>query len=157
MAKAPTKPPAAPRSERSTARAGKRAPLPRYSENDERQLAATIGAVARQARKRAGYTQADMAEAMGTHTEVYGRIERGLLVPRVAKLLHVCRILGIGPQELMGFTPLGPAQSIPEASTLPPGVNDTPEKRLLLRRLACLDRPRVKALARLATLLLPGK
>jgi transcriptional regulator with XRE-family HTH domain len=120
-------------------------------------LAATIGAVAKQARQRAGYTQADIAEAMGTHTEVYGRIERGLLVPRVAKLLHLCRILGIGPQELVGFSPLEPSQSVPEASALPLGVNDTPEKRLLLRRLARLDRPRVKALSRLATLLLQGK
>jgi transcriptional regulator with XRE-family HTH domain len=113
--------------------------------------------VAKQTRKRGGYTQADIAEAMGTHTEVYGRIERGQLVPRVAKLLHLCRILGIGPGELMGLSPLEPSQSAPKASTLPPGVNDTPEKRLFLRRLARLDRPRVKALLRLATLLLPGK
>jgi len=36
-------------------------------------------------------------------------------------------------------------------------LNDTPEKRRLLRRLACLDSPQVKALSRLVALLLPGR
>jgi len=40
---------------------------------------------------------------------------------------------------------------------LPPGVNDTPEKRRLLRRLAYLDSPQVKTLSRLVGLLLPEK
>ena len=57
--------------------------------------------------------------------------------------------------ELMGFSPVAPPQEAPGAR-LPPGVNDTAEKRRLLRRLAHLDRPQVKLLSRLVAYLLPG-
>jgi transcriptional regulator with XRE-family HTH domain len=120
-------------------------------------LAATIGAAAKQARTRAGYTQADVAEAIGTHPEVYGRIERGVMMPSVPTLMRLCLVLGSGPHELMGFSPVDPSHSAPGASAVSPGLNDTPEKRLLLRRLARLDRPRIKVLSRLVALLLPGQ
>jgi len=77
-------------------------------------------------------------------------------MPSVPTLLRLCLTLGSGPHELMGFSELELSQRVPGASTVPPGVNDTPEKRRLLRRLARLDSPRIKALARLAALLLPG-
>jgi transcriptional regulator with XRE-family HTH domain len=113
--------------------------------------------VAKQARTRAGLTQADVAAALGTHPEVYGRIERGEVMPSVPTLMRMCLTLGCGPHELMGFAEVDPGQSLPRATTVPPGLNDTPEKRRLLRRLARLDSPRIKALARLAALLLPGR
>ena len=50
-----------------------------------------------------------------------------------------------------------PGQSAPGVNTVPPGLSDTPEKRRLLRRLARLDSPKIKALARLVALLLPGR
>jgi transcriptional regulator with XRE-family HTH domain len=102
-------------------------------------------------------TQAEVAESIATHPEVYGRIERGGMMPSVPTLLRLCLILGCGPHELMGFSELEPAQSVPGASMVPPGLKDTPEKRRLLHRLARLDRPRIRALARLAALLLPGQ
>jgi hypothetical protein len=55
----------------------------------------------------------------------------------------------------MGFSKLEPLQNAPGASTVPPGLNDTPEKRRLLRRRARLDSPKIKALARLVALLQP--
>jgi hypothetical protein len=57
----------------------------------------------------------------------------------------------------MGFAEVELGQSAPGVNTVPPGMNDTPEKRRLLRRLARLDSPRIKALARLVVLLLPGR
>jgi hypothetical protein len=71
MAKAPAKSPAAARSRCPTARGRKRPALPRHIEIRQRGLAATIGTVAKHARTRAGLTQADVAEALGTHPEVY--------------------------------------------------------------------------------------
>ena len=78
-------------------------------------------------------------------------------MPSVPTLMRMCLTLGCGPHELMGFSPIEPPQNVPGASMLPPGLNDTPEKRRLLRRLACLDSPQVKAPSRLVALLLPGR
>ena len=72
MPKAPAKIAPAPRAGRATARGRKRPALPRHIEIRQRGLAATIGAAAKQARTRAGLTQADVAAAVGTHPEVYG-------------------------------------------------------------------------------------
>jgi transcriptional regulator with XRE-family HTH domain len=156
MPRAPEKPPAAARSRRPTERNRKPSPLPRHIEIRQRRLPATLGAALKQARKRAGMTQAEAAEGIGIASEVYGRMERGGVLPSVPTLLRLCLILGSGPHELMGFAEMEPGQSAPGASTVPPGINDTPEKRRLLRRLARLDAPRIKALSRLIALLLPG-
>jgi len=102
-------------------------------------------------------TQAEVAEGIGNAPEVYGRMERGGLLPSVQTLLRLCLILGMGPHELMGFAEVEAKQSAPGATTVPPGLSDTPEKRRLLRRLARLDSPRIKALARWVALLLPGR
>jgi transcriptional regulator with XRE-family HTH domain len=97
------------------------------------------------------------AAALCTHSEVYGRMERGEVMPSVPTLMRLCLTLGCGPDELMGFSPVEPPQNSPGASMLPPGVNDTPEKRRLLRRLAHLESPQVKTLSRLVAFLLPGR
>jgi transcriptional regulator with XRE-family HTH domain len=157
MAKAPAKTPAAARSGRPMARGRKRPALPRHIEIRQRGLAATIGTVAKQARTRAGLTQADVAAALGTHPEVYGRMERGEVMPSVPTLMRMCLTLGCGPDELMGFSPMEPPQNSPGASMLPPGVNDTPEKRRLLRGLVHLESPQVKTLSRLVAFLLPAR
>jgi transcriptional regulator with XRE-family HTH domain len=102
-------------------------------------------------------TQAEVAEGIGNAPEVYGRMERGGVMPSVPTLLRLCLILGSGPHELMGFSEVELGQSAPGASPVPPGLDDTPEKRRLLRRLARLDRPRLKALSRLVALLLLGQ
>ncbi|MDY7225734.1 helix-turn-helix transcriptional regulator [Hyalangium rubrum] len=109
----------------------------------------------KQARKRAGMTQAEAAEGIGIASEVYGRMERGGVLPSVPTLLRMCLILGSGPDELMGFAEVELGKSVPGVNTVPPGLMDTPEKRRLLRRLARLDSLRIKALARLVALLLP--
>jgi hypothetical protein len=71
--------------------------------------------------------------------------------------MRLCLILGSGPHELMGFAEVEPGQSAPRVNTVPQGLKDTTEKRRLLRCLAHLDTPRIKALEPLVTLLLPGR
>jgi transcriptional regulator with XRE-family HTH domain len=78
--------------------------VPRHFEIRQRQLKATLSAALKQARKRAGMTQVEVAEAIGTHPEVYGRMERGAVMPSVPTLLRLCLTLGSGPHELMGFS-----------------------------------------------------
>ncbi len=102
-------------------------------------------------------TQAEAAEGIGIAPEVYGRMERGGVLPSVPTLLRLCLILGSGPDELMGFAEVDPGQSVPRANSVPLGLSDTPEKRRLLHRLARLDSPRIKALSRLLALLLPRR
>jgi hypothetical protein len=50
-----------------------------------------------------------------------------------------------------------PQEDGPRASTVPPGLNDTPEKRRLLRLLTRLDRSKLTLLSRLVGFLLPDK
>ncbi|MFL5345994.1 MAG: protein kinase domain-containing protein [Hyalangium sp.] len=61
-----SKTPAAARSRSPTARRRKRPPLPRHIQSRESRLPATIGQGARLARARAGLTQAEVAEALGS-------------------------------------------------------------------------------------------
>ncbi|HEX8703145.1 MAG TPA: helix-turn-helix transcriptional regulator [Myxococcaceae bacterium] len=155
MPRAPANTPAVARSRRSTERNRTPPPLPRHILIRQHRLPATLSAALKQARKRAGMTQSEAAEGIGIAPEVYGRMERGGMLPSVPTLLRLCLILGSGPHELMGFAEMEPEQRAPGTNTVPPGLNDTPEKRRLLRRLARLDSPRIKALARLVALLLP--
>jgi transcriptional regulator with XRE-family HTH domain len=156
MPRAPAKLPSIGRSRRSTERNRKTFPLPRHIAIRQRRLPATLSAALKQARKRAGMTQAEAAEGISIAPEVYGRMERGGMLPSVPTLLRLCLILGSAPNELMGFAEVAPGQSAPGALPVPPGLHNTPEKRRLLRRLVRLDSPKIKALARLVALLQPG-
>ncbi|MBN1209174.1 MAG: helix-turn-helix transcriptional regulator [Myxococcaceae bacterium] len=157
MTKAPAKAPAAARSGRPTARGRKRPALPRHIEIRQRGLAATIGAVAKQARTHAGLTQQDVAEGVGIVPEVYGRIERGVLLPSVPTLFRLCVTLRTGPHELMGFAPLrGLPGRAPWAREVPPALAETPEMRRLLRLLGRLTRLQLKLMGRVAASLVHG-
>ena len=70
MPRAPAKPPAAARSRRPTERNRKPSPLPRCIEIRQRRLPVTLSAALKQARKRAGMTQAEAAEGIGIAPEV---------------------------------------------------------------------------------------
>jgi transcriptional regulator with XRE-family HTH domain len=79
----------------------------------QHRLPATLSAALKQARKRAGMTQAEVAEGIGNAPEVYGRMERGAVLPSVPTLLRLCLVLGSGPDELMGFAEVPPGQRAP--------------------------------------------
>ncbi|MBN1210301.1 MAG: helix-turn-helix transcriptional regulator [Myxococcaceae bacterium] len=122
--------------------------LPRDAQRREHQLAATLGRSVRAARMRAGLTQADLAASIGTATEVYGRLERGKMLPSVPTLFRLCVALRSGPHELMGFAPVSSLPDIAQ-SEVPPGLADTPEMRRLLRLLARLQGLQLKLILRL--------
>lgn len=86
------------------------------------------------ARMRLELTQEDVARAVGFVPTVYGRIERGDMLPSTPKLRALCVLLGISTDSLLPPPPqdVTPAQREPPAP--PPG--DPPE----LRRLALLVR-----------------
>jgi transcriptional regulator with XRE-family HTH domain len=61
----------------------------------------TLGRNIRQARYRLGLTQEQMAERIDMAPEVYGRMERGHLVPRLERFVAICRVLGESPDHLI--------------------------------------------------------
>lgn len=85
------------------------------------------------ARMRLELTQEQVAKAVGFVPTVYGRIERGDMVPSTPKLRALCILLGISADVLLGVGP----QEDPSAHEPPaPLPGDSPE----LRRLATLIR-----------------
>ncbi|MFP2934834.1 helix-turn-helix transcriptional regulator, partial [Pyxidicoccus sp. 3LG] len=77
----------------------------------DKKLATTIGAAARAARTRLELTQADVAERIDVATEVYGRLERGGMLPSVQTLLKLCHELHVSADELLGLASHGAAAS----------------------------------------------
>lgn len=62
---------------------------------------ATIGNKLFSFRKRAGMTQAEVAEAAGISDRTYADIERGAVNMRVETLLRICTVLKITPNEIL--------------------------------------------------------
>ena len=127
-------------------RAGRRKEpeLPPAALKKEKKLPRTVGEAARLARMRAGLTQSDVARQIGVATEVYGRMERGKMLPSVPTLLRLCLVLRSGPDELMGMAPNGAGDESRWANEVPSGLDDTPEMRRVLRSLRRLNRPQLK-------------
>jgi transcriptional regulator with XRE-family HTH domain len=118
----------------------------------DKKLATTIGASARVARGRMELTQADVAERIDVATEVYGRLERGGMLPSVQTLLKLCHELHVSADELLGLSAQNggtPAR----ASEAPPPTPERPEVRRLLRSVRQLDPAQVKLLGLVANAL----
>ncbi len=128
----------------------------------ERRLASVLGATARSARMRAGLTQADVAERVGIATEVYGRLERGRMLPSVPTLWRLCSVLRTSSDEFLGLTN-APAAPLPgEPLTSFPGEepsdgDERPEMRRLMRTLRKLGRPELKLMNLVAGAIHPPK
>ncbi|AGC45580.1 DNA-binding protein [Myxococcus stipitatus DSM 14675] len=69
------------------------------------ELAITIGSRARAAREKLGLTRAEVAERVGLDEPVYGRLERGKMLPKAVILHRLSEALGLSPQDLMGLAP----------------------------------------------------
>ncbi|PTL75184.1 helix-turn-helix domain-containing protein [Vitiosangium sp. GDMCC 1.1324] len=97
-------------------------------------LTIQIGRAAREARQRLGLTQEDVAERVRITAEVYGRIERGDMLPATPTLKRICGVLGISADSLIGLTG-------PEAPQTRPSPEEalTPDVRRLLRVVRTLD------------------
>jgi transcriptional regulator with XRE-family HTH domain len=116
----------------------------------KKNLAAHLGATLRETRKDAELTQADVAEMIGVVTEVYGRMERGHLLPSLPTLLKVCRALRLDANTLLGFdSEKAPLWLVEESSR-----EEVPEMRRLLRALHRMDAGQLAVMSGTATALL---
>jgi transcriptional regulator with XRE-family HTH domain len=122
--------------------------LPRDAKRQGQRLGATLGRALRAARMRAGLTQAEIAASVGIAPEVFGRMERGKMLPSVPTLFRLCVALRSGPHELMGFAPVA---SLPQAAQLdvPPKLAHAPEMRRLLHLLGRLQGLQLRLILRL--------
>ncbi|MCP3137149.1 helix-turn-helix domain-containing protein [Pyxidicoccus xibeiensis] len=109
------------------------------------ELASMLGAASRAARVRMGLTQADVAERIGMASEVYGRLERGHMLPSVQNLRRLCVVLNVPPHALLGLgeelAAPAPAKDKAVAKTR---EDDTPEMRRLMRNLRKLSPVQLK-------------
>jgi len=75
-----------------------------------------LGVNIRHARLRRGLTQEQAAEQIGISHEVYGRLERGGIFPRVVRLQLICEKLGVSADQLLELSPVQgplPTEAIP--------------------------------------------
>jgi transcriptional regulator with XRE-family HTH domain len=109
-------------------------------------LAKSLGEVARVARERLGLTQAQVARQADLVPNVYGRIERGHMMPAVPTLRRLAVVLGLSADALLALTPTEVAPSV-DAPT--PEGNLSPELRQTVRMLRGWPPGRVKLLNRI--------
>ena len=114
-------------------------------------LAANVGEIAREARVRAGLTQADVAERVGLATEVYGRLERGRMLPSVPSLRRLCIALRTPSDTFLGLNTGEVATWAAESS--PQEYEEVPELRRLMRNLRKLDASQLKLISLVAAAL----
>ncbi|HSP80196.1 MAG TPA: helix-turn-helix transcriptional regulator [Myxococcaceae bacterium] len=116
----------------------------------EEELQTNLGQVARAARERLGLTQAQVAKQVDLVPGVYGRIERGDMLPSVPSLRRICLALGLSADALLGL-----ASS--EVSTTMEGVPAEAETRPELLRIVLLLRTwsasRLKVLSKVLNIL----
>ena len=124
---------------------------PRRSKREARlKLSKSLGDAAREARLKAGLTQADVAERIGVATEVYGRLERGLLMPSVPTLRRICLALHMSADAMLALSsPHPPVWEEPP----PPAEQEQPAMRRLLRNVRKLNSMQIRALSLMASTL----
>ncbi|QRK05262.1 helix-turn-helix transcriptional regulator [Archangium violaceum] len=78
-----------------------------------------LGKTARAARLRLGLTQAQVAQRLDMAVGVYGRIERGGMMPSIPTVLRLCRVLKLDANALLGFSsPTPPPWFAPQRPTV---------------------------------------
>jgi transcriptional regulator with XRE-family HTH domain len=108
-------------------------------------LMKSLGQETRAARERLGFTQAQVAEQLDLIPAVYGRIERGQLLPSVITLRRLALVLGLSTDTLLALTP---ADVAPSVEAPPPEGTPSPELRQTLRMLRAWSPGKVKMLNR---------
>jgi transcriptional regulator with XRE-family HTH domain len=112
----------------------------------DEKLQRTLGEMARAARLRLGLTQEEVANRVGLAQSVYGRIERGKMMPSVPTLRKLCLVLDISSEVLLSLGHLDGEGAAPDAASTPELgehpelsrivhlLHDWPPKRLALLR-----------------------
>jgi transcriptional regulator with XRE-family HTH domain len=112
-------------------------------------LAKHLGGIAREARLLAKLTQADVAERVGISTEVYGRIERGGMLPSVPTLLKLCFALGADANVLLGVR--SGLSLLSESGITHEKEEETLQLRQVLRNLRRLTPTQLKCIGHVAS------
>jgi transcriptional regulator with XRE-family HTH domain len=93
-------------------------------------LSRHLGTTAREARLRLGLTQQEVAEQGELVTEVYGRLERGHMLPSLPTLMRLCLVLRVDANTLLGFSTSEPPSWLEQP---PSPSHEPPVVRRLLR------------------------
>jgi transcriptional regulator with XRE-family HTH domain len=93
-----------------------------------------------------------VAERVGLATEVYGRLERGGMLPSVPTLKKLCEILRIPSDVLLGLTPA--QENFWTKEPAPRPVEEPGEIRRLVRTVKRLEPAEFRLLSLMATGLL---
>ncbi|WP_224245692.1 helix-turn-helix domain-containing protein [Hyalangium gracile] len=117
------------------------------------ELARKIGEAAREARQRAGLTQAEVASLVEITSMVYSRMERGKVMPSVPTLRRLCTVLHISADALLGLTGTGAADE-PTSSSRGKQEESPPGLRRLLTLVLRMDETQLQALTGMAGALL---
>ncbi|WNG19330.1 helix-turn-helix domain-containing protein [Cystobacter fuscus] len=113
-------------------------------------LMKSLGDVARTARERLQMNQAAIAKNAGISPAVYGRIERGHMMPAVPTLRKIAVALSISADVLLGISPKEVAKKMEDP---PPEGDLSPELRRLVRTLKTWPDAKIKLLSGFAKLL----
>lgn len=81
----------------------------------DEKLQRLLGEAARAARLRLGLTQAEVAKKVRLKSGVYGRVERGMMMPSVPTLRRMCETLGISSDVLLPLVPRAQEGRAPHA------------------------------------------
>jgi transcriptional regulator with XRE-family HTH domain len=116
--------------------------------DDLNKLKRHLGAALLVARERAGLTQAEVSSQVGVVPAVYGRIERGGMMPSVPTFYRICVALGLSANTVLG---LGSEPLLIASPTSPPPDEDAPELRRLARLLPALSPEALRCMSAIAT------
>jgi transcriptional regulator with XRE-family HTH domain len=110
--------------------------------DDIEKLKRMLGGALLAARERSGLTQFEVASRVGMAAAVYGRLERGQMLPSLPTLYRLCMTLSVSSDLLLGLDAAERAALSTQAR---------PEEPPELRRLARLARPLSPAALRTLT------
>jgi transcriptional regulator with XRE-family HTH domain len=116
----------------------------------DEQLQQHLGQVARVARERLGLTQAELAEKLHLVPEVYGRIERGSLIPSILTVWRLSIALGVSSDVLLGVLPFQGEATL--GSAFPEG-SPSQELRRIVHRLRTWPPERLRVLDKMLSVL----
>jgi transcriptional regulator with XRE-family HTH domain len=106
---------------------------------DSETIQKSLGRLARVARDRKGLTQLEVAELLGISSNLYGSIERGMMMPALMTLRRLAVALDLSADQLLGLSPQ--EELSPELRQLVDRLREQPgsKVRLLLRLLECVE------------------
>ncbi|HHW1804897.1 TPA: helix-turn-helix domain-containing protein [Pseudomonas aeruginosa] len=78
------------------------------SGTDQKALAEAVGRAIAKQRMRCGMTQDEVAEILGVGNEAVSRIERGIVMPNIARLFEFATIFNCSAMELLSEASLRP-------------------------------------------------